>query len=75
MSSSMASRTWSSRIGGQPARLIVDLPSQTLDALAPTGELGQFALTPSESGDHALYLVLAKPRFGNDEVDFRCSYQ
>jgi hypothetical protein len=55
---------------GEPAHLIVDLPSQTLDALAPTGELGQFALTPSESGDHALYLVLAKPRFGDDEVDF-----
>jgi hypothetical protein len=53
-----------------PARFVLDFPSRTLDALGPTGELARFDVTADETGTHAMWIVLAKPRLGASEVDY-----
>ena len=53
-----------------PATFVLDFPSRTLDALAPTGELTRFDVTADDDGAHDVWIVLANPRLGESEVDY-----
>ena len=53
-----------------PATFVLDFPSRTLDALAPTGELARFDVTADDDGAHDVWIVLANPRLGESEVDY-----
>lgn len=56
-----------------PAQFVLDFPSRTLDALAPTGELARFDVTADKTGTHGVWVVLANPRLGGSEVDYSVS--